>query len=116
MLSAPSNSLSTQQQRRHEFPYLPDYFVTNLGSEGEREMGKTRSREELDRLVGARSSRTDAHAASGPHIKTNGESFPEEATGWGWVDSAERKPSLGATRFHVFSSHPIQTPKSRHGK
>ena len=54
MLSEPSNSLSTQQQR-HEFPYLPDYFVTNLGSEGEtgeREMGKTRSREELDRLVG----------------------------------------------------------------
>ena len=62
MLSAPSNSLSTQQQRRHEFPYLPDYFVTNLGSEGEREMGKTRSREELDRLVGWSALKPDGRA------------------------------------------------------
>ena len=56
--------------------------------DGENEkQGGTRPTGWLER---AQAGRTDAHAASGPHIKTNGESFPEEATGWGWVGRLRR--------------------------
>ena len=113
--------LSTQ----HEFPYLPDYFVTNLGSEWERWRERENEKQgeqevavlmvfwDCLRIIGlfcsywcywVRQSQSDktvlglgrrprdwdwdglaqaqaGRSASGHHIKTNGESFPEEAGG-----------------------------------